>query len=44
MSSVLDLEKRKASGLSASVKAKCNDRTGGKKDAPPQPPFKCIFV
>lgn len=31
MSSVLDLEKRKASGLSASVKAKCNDRTGKKR-------------
>lgn len=31
MSSVLDLEKREASGLSASVKAKCNDRTVGKK-------------
>lgn len=31
MSSVLDLEKRKASGLSASVKAKCNDRTGERK-------------
>lgn len=44
MSSVLELEKRKASGLSTSVKAKCNDRTGGGRDAPPQPPFKCIFV
>lgn len=32
MSSVLDLEKREASGLSASVKAKCNDRTVGKKE------------
>lgn len=31
MSSVLDLEKRKASGRSAGVKAKHNDRTGGGK-------------
>lgn len=34
MSSVLDLEKRKASGLGASVKAKCNDRTMGEVGAP----------
>lgn len=32
MSSVLDLDKRKALGLGASVKAKCNDRTGEKKE------------
>lgn len=31
MSSVLDLEKRKASGWSDGGKAKHNDRTGGEK-------------
>lgn len=45
MSPVLDLDKSKASGVSTSLRAKCNDMPGKKKrDAPPQPPFKCILL